>query len=154
MLGYIRHGDIMDWDTDLDLAVFKELSSLEWKQLHKSLADHGFRARSAKQDFIYSRRRVKFNLWLFHKNGEYYEAFPKTTPGLKFVEKAKWYKNPRKINFMSKTFLIPAYTEDYLDAHYGKDWKTRIVKDHKAWFKEKRKRAHAGELWPIILKTK
>lgn len=154
VLGYVRHGDIMDWDTDLDLAVFKELSDSEWRRLHKSLASHGFRTRAAKQDFIYSRRRVKLNLWLFHRNGKYYEAFPKTTPGLKFVEKVEWYENPRTVKFLGKTFLIPAYTENYLDTHYGKDWRTRIVKNHKAWFNEKRRRALEGELWPIIVKTK
>jgi len=152
VLGYVRHGDVMPWDTDLDLAVFQELTDLEWKGLFTALRKSGFGIRDLKQDFVYGRRRVKFNLWLFHKKGDFYESFPITTPGLKFVEKAEWYDEPQFVEFLGSTYPMPNHVMNYLDLHYGADWKTRIVKDHKAWFEEKRRRALDGELWPRIMR--
>ena len=153
VLGYIRNGDVLDWDTDLDLGVFREISDVEWKKLALALREAGFSINLRKQDFVFGRRKVKFNLWLFHPKGELCEAFPRTTRGYKFVEKRRWFSEPRYVSFLGSTYPIPAHTEEYLDTHYGLDWRTRVVKDHRLWFQEKRKRAQkGGDLWPKMLK--
>jgi len=167
VLGYARYKKIMEWDTDLDLAVCVDINNNQWKGLYNSLSKEGFKINKKKTDFIYGRRLIKFNLWFFHKRGDYYEAFPKTTPGMKFVEKAIWYDKPVIVDFLGSKYPIPNNINDYLDYHYGKDWKTNIIKDHQVWFKKKRggdgakksqplwlkgRSGKSGDLWPKIIK--
>jgi hypothetical protein len=166
VLGYARYNAIMEWDTDLDVGVFVKISGEQWAKIFKALYKNGFKINTTQEDFKVGRREAMFNLEVFHKNGEYYESFPKTTPGLKFVEKAKWYDKPQIIEFLGNKYPMPNHLEDFLDAHYGKDWKTNIIKDHSQYFREKRgdprnvnswllnrKRKEDGNLWwPAFLK--
>ena len=167
VLGYGRYNDIMSWDTDVDIGVFVELTTKEWQLLYNSLNKNGFKFLNDKIDFIWCNRSIEFNMGLFHKNGDYYESFPTTTPGLKFVEKAKWYEAPKIVDFLGSKYPMPNHLEDFLNAHYGKNWKTNIIKDHSQYFREKRgdpnnvnnwllnrKRKEDGNLWwPAFLKT-
>lgn len=166
VLGYARYKDVMSWDTDLDLGVFVELAVKQRQELFKSLRKHGFRHNNARQDFICGKRQVTINLWFFHKKGDYYESFPITTPGFKFVEKAKWYDEPQIVDFLGDKYPMPNYIDDFLDAHYGEGWKTNVIKNHGTYFKEKRgrrndipdwfrnRRKKDGSLWwPALLKT-
>jgi hypothetical protein len=166
VLGYGRYKDIMAWDTDLDLGVFVELNVVERKDLFKALRGQGFRVNSKKRDFIFGRRETPLNLWFFHKNGKFYESFPTSTPGHKFIEKALWYDEPQIVDFLDSQYPMPNHIDDFLDAHYGPDWKTNVIKNHGKYFKEKRgkrndipdwysnrRRKSDGQLWwPAILK--
>ncbi len=167
VLGYARYKDIMSWDTDLDMGVFVELTVEQRQELLKALRTHGFKHNNARQDFICGRRKASFNMMFFHKNGNFYEAFPITTPGFKFVEKAKWHDEPQIVDFIGDKYPMPNHLEDFVDAHYGADWKTNIIKNHGTYFKEKRgrrndipdwfrnRRKKDGNLWwPSLLKTK
>ena len=97
VLGYARYKDIMSWDTDLDIGVFVELDDAMWQRLHKSLVDNGFKLSVNRSDFMYCNRTGAFGVGFFHKNGEYYECFPETTPGIKFLEKAFWHDEPQMV---------------------------------------------------------
>ena len=121
VLGYARHGGIIPWDTDLDIGIFRELTNAEWLRLYTAMKNEGFGFKNLKQDFVYGRRRVKLNMWMYHRNGTFYEAFPKITPDVKFVEKAEWYENPQLLLFLGKKYPMPANLEDYLLHRYGKD---------------------------------
>jgi len=165
VLGYARYNDIMDWDNDLDIGIFVELTNEQWQRLYKVMRSHGFRLKNRKIDFIYGKRNIKFNLWIFHKNGDYYEAFPRSTLGFKFVVKAEWYDEPQAINFLGDTYFMPNHMEDYLCCCYGEDWKTN-VKKHEEYIEEKRgggrdiksvwqsrRNRKDGKLWwPVCLK--
>jgi hypothetical protein len=166
VLGYGRYKDIMSWDTDLDMAVFAKVSVAQRKTIFNSMRKCGFRIAENSKDFIMGKRKVTLNLWFFHKKGEFYEAFPATTPGYKFVEKAIWYDEPQIVEFLGSEYPMPNHLDDFLDAHYGTDWKTNIVKNHGTYFKQKRgkrnnipdwysnrRRKSDGQLWwPAILK--
>jgi hypothetical protein len=169
VLGYARNKEIMPWDTDLDMGVFVEITDKQWNSIYKSLLKNGFRIkRPTRDDFIWGTRQSKLNLWLFHKSGDFYEAFPRTTRGFKFVEKAKWYDEPQMVDFLGSKYPMPNHIDDYLDHRYGPDWKTNIVKDHDKFFEQKRGnprnvpewktnriRKEDGRLWwPVILKKK
>ena len=102
-------------------------------------------------------------MWFFHKNGDYYEAFPVTTPGMKFIEKASWFDEPQLVDFLGDKYPMPNNIDDYLACQYGHDWKTNIQKDHGKFFVEKRggrkvstwtggRCGKHGDLWPKILK--
>lgn len=165
VLGYARYKDVMSWDTDVDLGVFVELDANKWQLLYNSLNENGFKFNNNKIDFICCNRKAEFNMWMFHKSGNYYEAFPKSTPGLKFIEKAKWFDEIQTVGFLGNKYPMPNYIEDFLDAHYGTDWETNIIKDHGQYFNDKRggsdpngwllnrKRKEDGNLWwPALLK--
>lgn len=168
VLGYARNKKIMEWDTDLDIAVCVEINKGQWTSLFNSLNTEGFRKiKNEHKDFICGRRLTPLNLWFFHKSGDYYEAFPKSTPGIKFVEKRIWYDKPKMVDFLGSKYPMPNNINDYLDNHYGKDWKINIIKDHQVWFKKKRGALDAlenqplwlkgrsgkqGDLWPKIIK--
>jgi len=167
VLGYVRHNDIIEGDTDLDLGVFCAVSNDEWQRLHATLTEAGFGIRNLKQDFVYGRRRVKLNLWIFHRSGDFYEAFPRSTPGIKFVEKAKWYNTIQLVNFLGAVYPMPDNLEDYIVCRYGKDWKEARY-THDKWRLEKFGTSSSrfepnvwlnsrcgpkGDLWPRIMKV-
>jgi len=164
VLGYARYEEIMAWDTDLDVGVFVEVSKKQWQSLYSALYTGGFRIRNSKTDFICGRRLTSFNLWMFHKKGNFYEAFPRKVPGFKLVEKAIWYDAPKMVTFLGSEYPMPNHMKDYLICQYGKDWRTNIVKDHEAYFVDKRggrgtahwttsRASKHGDLWPKTLKA-
>lgn len=163
VLGYARYNNIMAWDTDVDIAVVGDITVKQRQKLNKGLTNIGFKISSGKGDFIYGRRKAPFNIWFFHKNGNYYEAFPKSTPGLKFVEKDIWYDKPQIVDFLNDTYPMPNNIDDYLICQYGVDWKTNIVKNHEQYYLDKRgsrdvskwpagRATKTGDMWPKLLK--
>lgn len=166
ILGYGRNKDLLPWDTDLDIGVFVELSDMEWQKLYTSLNKHGFKFPNTRSDFVHGDRKAEFGIGFFHKDksGNYYEAFPTSTPGLKFVEKASWHDEPQLVDFLGDKYFIPNNIDDYLACRYGYDWKTNIVKDAEEFFIEKRggrdqniwtkgRCSKDGDLWPKIIRT-
>ena len=163
VLGYARYKDIMDWDTDSDIVVPVELTNAIWQDLRTALAMNGLIFSANKVDFMYCYRRTECNMEFYHKDGNVYNCFPKSTPGLKFVEKAMWYDEPQIVDFLGSKYPMPNHIEDFVSAHYGADWKTNIIKDHAQYFTEKRggrdqslwltsRAGKQGDLWPKILK--
>ncbi len=163
VLGYARYNEIMAWDTDVDIAVPIELDNDRWQRLYSSLNTNGFRFPNRKIDFICCYREAEFNMWFFHKKGNYYESFPTSTPGIKFVEKAIWYDKPQIVDFLGSKYPMPNNLEDYLICQYGVDWKTNIVKNHEQYYLDKRgtrdvsswpagRATKEGDMWPKALK--
>jgi len=162
VLGYARYKDIMPWDTDLDVGIYTEINDVQWQSLIFTLRTKGFRIDGEKKDFTYAYRATELNIDTYHKDGEFYYCFPKSTPGLKFVEKAKWFDDIQIVDFIGDKYPIPNYIEDFVSAHYGIDWETNIIKDHKQYFADKRgsrdqktwttsRIGKHGDLWPKIL---
>lgn len=164
VLGYGRYKDVMTWDTDVDIGIFVEVSEEKWRTLHNCMREQGFNLPYNMTDFMHCNRAGEFGMGMFHKNGDFYEQFPESTPGLKFVEKASWHDNPQMVEFMNDTYPIPNNIDDYLDCRYGEGWLTNIVTDAEAFFVEKRggrdqatwtkgRCSKHGDLWPKIIRT-
>ena len=165
VLGYARNKKVMEWDTDLDFAVFTEVKRTKWDLLYDAFCEEGFRIPKIKTDFICGGRLTPFNLWFFHKKGNFYETFPKSTKGFKFVEKAMWYDEPQIVDFLGTKFPMPNHMDDYLDNHYGNDWPINIIKNHREWRINKMgeyavvtekslsgRSGKSGDLWPKVIK--
>ena len=167
VLGYVREKNVLAQDTDLDLGVFREISLQEWQKLFKALYGAGFCIKNVKQDFVYGKRESKLNSWFYHKRGEFYEAFPRTTPGIKFVEKAEWYDEIQSVNFLGAVYPMPNNLEDYIVCRYGKDWMEPKY-THDQWRLEKFGTSSSrfkpgvwlssrcgpkGDLWPKIMRA-
>jgi len=150
VLGYARYNDIMPWDTDVDIGIFGEVSDGEWQIIVQNLRFQGFRQVIVqKADFTYCFRKTNLDLWLYHKTGDYYEAFPPTTPGLKFIEKAMWYDEPQMVQFVGDEYPMPNYINDYLDCRYGRGWETHIMGNHDDFFTYKRGHRSDQAIWPV-----
>ncbi len=164
VLGYFRNKAILPWDTDVDIAVFDLLPD-QWSILKTAFQHNKFQQFSRRGDFVYGKRCIKLNLWIYHKKGEYYEARPNPARDLKFVEKAEWYDEIQLVDFLGSTYPMPNNLEDYIICRYGKDW--RIEKrSHDKWRLEKfgsaanrfkpewlRSRcSKSGDLWPKVMK--
>lgn len=163
VLGYARYKEIMPWDTDLDIVVFTELTDENWQRLWKALCSNGFNFPKERVDFMYCYRGVECNLELYHRDGEFYNCLPKSTPGLKFVERAKWFDSVQLVDFLGDKYPMPNNVEEFVSDHYGSDWKTNIIKNHEQYFTDKRggrdqstwttsRASKCGDLWPKALK--
>ena len=163
VLGYARYKDVMSWDTDLDIAIFTELTDDRWELLWNALYRNRLRFPNKRVDFMYCYRSAECNLELYHKNGKFYNCFPNSTPGLKFVENARWFDEIQIVDFLGSKYPMPNHIDEFVSAHYGADWKTNIVKDHEQYFIDKRggrdqlawitsRASKHGDLWPKILK--
>ena len=167
VLGYVRQKDIMSWDTDVDVAIFQEITDSEWKLIYTGFKEAGFVIRNSKQDFVYGRRNVNLNLWLYHKKGYFYESYPRTTPGIKFVERARWFNKTRMVDFLDEIYPMPNNIMDYIVCHYGKDWMVPRY-SHDKWRIEKfgtdsskleidtwldSRCGPEGDLWPKVMRT-
>lgn len=164
VLGYARYKDIMPWDTDLDICIFTEITNMQWNFVYTALHNQGFMFSNDRKDFIYANRETELNIDTYHKDGDFYSSFPKSTPGLKFVEKAEWFDDIQMVDFLGDKYPMPNNIEDFVSAHYGSDWKTNIMKDHEQYFIDKRggrdqstwtmcRSSKQGDLWPKILKV-
>ena len=164
VLGYARYNDIMSWDTDLDIGIFTEISDVQWRSICGALHAQGFRIGIEKKDFTYGYRETELNIDTYHKDGEFYSSFPKSTPGIKFVEKAKWFDKIQILDFIGDMYPFPNNIEGFVSGHYGCDWKTNIIKDHEQYFNDKRgsreqlmwtksRASKHGDLWPKALET-
>jgi phosphorylcholine metabolism protein LicD len=55
VLGYARYKDIMDWDTDVDIAIFSEVTDTQWVAVCDSLTKQGYKlSNSPRKDFTYN----------------------------------------------------------------------------------------------------
>ncbi len=164
ILGYARYKDVMEWDADLDTGVFVELTSGDRFDLWRAMNLNGFNVPNINADFVYCKRLVHFCIGFWHRNGDYYEQFPSTTPGIKFIEKAMWHDEQQIVDFLGDKYPIPSNIEDYLVSRYEKDWLTNIIKNPDQYFEYRRgsltdqskwtegRSGKHGHLWPKILK--
>ena len=153
-LGYVRHRDVMEWDTDIDIGVFVELTEKQKQGMYKSLNTMaGYGQVAPCGDFIYGKKSVPLNLWLYHRTENYYKAWPTTSFSIvdgkkapfNFVLKAKWFDKPIAVDFLGDKYFIPNNVFDYLTCHYG-PWKKEIIKSHPKWLQVAAKRKVE---WPM-----
>lgn len=132
-LGYGRFKDIMDNDTDVDIGVVQELSPRDRRVLAKELMNEHWRNLLDSGDFLFAARRVKLNVWFYHKEGDLYVAYPESTPGEKFVWPAYFYDDLTKVDFHGFGMHLPHDLPMYLTFRYGEEWKTKHYPNSEAW---------------------
>jgi hypothetical protein len=87
-LGIGREGDILAHDVDIDLGVATEVSPKQKRALYGKMMELGWKNLIDSTDFVFAARQVKLNIWFYHLEGEFYIAYPDSTPG----QKAAWPK--------------------------------------------------------------
>lgn len=153
VLGYGRFKDIMEWDTDdIDVGIFEPVSEkAKWeaarifKEKGYSFPLYGNTSRFQRHkpfnegSFHTSKKGVRIAIEFYHAKGEFFYALTLNELLMK-REYRRWFEEPQEVDFIGSKYLMPNDIEDYLNTHYGKDWRTYFVKDTKEWKIEREKK--------------
>ena len=131
LLGIVRNNDFLDWDDNINFAVYEETFLPKIKELKNKFISLGFVFRR-----IPKKNGTKINLHRYkHKISLEVLYLDRTYKNNKYRLSSK-FKHPKKyfeqygtIEFKGKEFRVPTPVEEYLGILY-KDWKTPIkIKD-------------------------
>jgi len=167
VLGYARHKDMMEWDTnDIDIGVFKSIPIWEQQSIMNAIRGNKFYDYRNVSFFSIQSKEVSLrtgfkgfklhngmmiSIWFFKQKGQYFDSIAFTNRLIK-RELAKWFISPQPVELFGDTFLMPSDVDDYLDNHYGKEWRTEIIKT-KDW-KEELKEHPEKYPFPVYMKGK
>jgi phosphorylcholine metabolism protein LicD len=142
LLGIIRENRLLPWDNDVDITITEQFVD-ELLELQEKIEELGYRmkVRRFKQDLGPFKKgmirmiKIQTKRWLFFKGyslmdifvkydieGAYQWVISTQNPVLKKAPK-HFYDQKKVHEFMGTHYLIPADYEDYLEYHYGKDWR-------------------------------
>jgi tetratricopeptide (TPR) repeat protein len=120
LLGYVREGDFIPWDKDIDLGVFSQ--EIESADLEAAVATW--------PRFTAKRLDWTDRLRIDHANGTKIDVFPHYPEGPDRVwhdgTATRWWNTPfglRTVTFLGVEQAVPDDPERYLDENYG-DWRT------------------------------
>ena len=142
LLGAVRENDFLDWDDNINIAVYEEDLLPKLETLKEKFISCGFVFRKMVKE-----RGTKLNLYRHkHKSGIeglflnplYYKN--KYRFSNKFKHPRKYFEKYGIIKFKGEIFRVPTPVHEYLSFLY-KDWKTPIklkdLKDYQKWRNKK-----------------
>jgi len=120
LLGAVRDGDYIDWDSDVDTGCYYEDYD-KIKALDQKFRDVGFTVPSKEvippMDGYYIRDSEKIEIWFFRNEDKEYVYDKNIRYPVKFLDKLD------TIQFSGDEYYTPSFREEFLDVTYG-DWKT------------------------------
>lgn len=131
LLGLIRDGRLIPWDTDVDMGC----KHSDWdREFHYALRNHGFLIRNRKNvGPRVVKNGIEVDIFLHkidNKNGKlYWSVYDWMNVGkTKHTEYRFFIKpfNTEKRNFYGKNFYIPSPPESWLEQKYGPNWRVPI----------------------------
>ena len=124
LLGLIRQGDFIPYDTDLDVACFDESKRRDhWKlaKIKEELKQKGFYVVSNDVCYLHNdffiREGEKIEIWWFDKIDDEW-IFGNTVR-----YPAHYFDKLDEIDFLKTKFKVPSNAEEFLKLTYGKNWK-------------------------------
>ena len=144
VLGLVREGRLLDWDTDVDIDIL-EPTELIINNIIDNMQALGYSyQRVLKKGGRYSQivfikapyHSIDFCLWYKEKNG-FINDVPETNI-FKRSHPFEIYKEFKNVKIQNIEFRIPSDTNSYFKLLYGDDWRT--PKKYKNWLK------HANDL--------
>jgi len=124
-LGLVRGGDLIDYDTDVDVACFNEFDRKDHQKMYKLksyMVRLGFTVVDSNEAYLHNdffiRNGEKIEIWWFDKIDDEW-IFGNTVRYPK-----DFFDNPKTIKLYGEDYLIPNNPEKFLDLTYGKDWRT------------------------------
>ncbi len=128
-LGLIRGGDLIDYDTDVDVACFNEFERKDHQKMadvKRDLKDKGFVVVDSNKAFLHNdffiKDGEKIEIWWFDKIDDEW-IFGDTVRYNKI-----FFDKPQEIDFLDTKFQVPHIPEQFLNLTYGSDWKTPNAK--------------------------
>ena len=139
VLGLVREGRLLDWDTDVDIDIL-EPTELIINNIIDNMQALGYSyQRVLKKGGRYSQivfikapyHSIDFCLWYKEKNG-FINDVPETNI-FKRSHPFEIYKEFKNVKIQNIEFRIPSDTNSYFKLLYGDDWRT--PKKYKNWLK-------------------
>lgn len=125
LLGVIRDGDFIDWDTDIDVTVHIEDKEIVLNKVEPELKKLRCYIPTVDicfpEDRFYIRDKEKIELNFVEAKGDKYVYSPNRDP---IGYDKSFLDTLDTINFKGKLFTIPNNAEQYLELAYGTTWKT------------------------------
>ena len=144
MLGILRDGRLLDWDTDIDFDVLDatEQQVVLIKDLFEKLGYKSLRMLSNEdkisQMVFYKEPYHVMDICFWYEEGEFYLNDVPESLYFKRVHPKKLYENFQSYRLSGVDFIFPSDSESYFTYLYGEDW--RLPKKYSNWLK------HANDL--------
>ena len=138
-LGLVREGNLLDWDTDVDIDIIEPTESII-DSIYSNMETLGYKyQRKLKSNKRYSQivfikapyHSIDFCFWYKNKN-----QFINDVPETNFFKRSHpidIYEKFKLIEVQNVKFKIPYDVNSYFKLLYGEDWKT--PKKYKNWIK-------------------
>lgn len=125
LLGLMREGDLISYDSDVDVACFNEFVRKDhWKmkQIKEDLRNKGFRVIDSDVCYLHNdffiRNGEKIEIWWFDKiDNEWIFGDTVRYP-------ASYFDKLEEINFIGTKFKIPSNPKEFVRLTYGDKWMT------------------------------
>jgi len=124
LLGLMREGDLISYDSDIDVACFNEFIRRDhWKmkQIKEDLRNKGFRVIDNDVCYLHNdffiRNGEKIEIWWFDKiDNEWIFGDTVRYP-------SSYFDKLEEIDFIGTKFKIPSNAEKFVELTYGKNWR-------------------------------
>ena len=130
LLGAIREGEFIKYDSDADVACFAE-DHKKIKSVVSELQKKGF--------YVPDKNEIPLHDHFFIRDGEridiwWFDDIDKDWIYDKHIRYNKlFFDNPAETDFLNTNFLVPNNPKIFLELTYGSDWKTPYhIKDRKS----------------------
>ena len=139
VLGLVREGKLLDWDTDVDIDILEPTESLieqiifEMKKLGYSFQRKLKKNNRYNQLVFYKAPYHSIDFCFWYKKKNFFVNDVPETNIFKRSHPVKIYDKFKEIKIKNIFFKIPYDTESYFKLLYGDDWRT--PKKYKNWLK-------------------
>jgi hypothetical protein len=142
LLGLVKYGDIMEWDTDIDLAVTRTVTDYDKGMLTADMLVLGFEKTGGRRNTMRFHRGVDVDIFFFHAHGVWYQLgqskrFKRRYPRA-FLEETQW------VDFLGESFRTPLHIKDYMEWEYGPNWESQEIRNKTEWKRMVGKRRTVG----------
>lgn len=116
LLGFIRENDFISHDDDIDLALLEDEREVIYG-LNESILNKGFIKMREDEDLIsYIRDEIYIDIYFFKRKYNYYYNHGQYV-------KRHYLDVTKSIAIGDINVHVPVASEEFLESHYGKDWK-------------------------------
>jgi len=141
-LGAVREGIIFPYDGDLDIGVKHEILKDKLDDLEEAFLSRGYAVEYRSCQYGYKRavdyRKDGIHICVrdYDTNGNkrfharIISGDNDTPLGTCSIFKKELFDDLKEIEFLDKTFLVPNPPEEFLEAHFGSEWRTPNPTDH------------------------
>ena len=130
LLGFYREGDFIEFDPDIDIGIKREDQGKVMSVIQKlaTIGNTVVRVDTGenKTHYLAGYKIMREDTWIdiafyWHCGNEWVIPISEWTKVMVFKE--EFFDNLKDMEIKGLKFKVPEKTEEYIEAHYGKDWR-------------------------------